>query len=293
LLKADPPLAASRPGWLNPGRLGLGLVSVIAVLLSNPTLGMAGQSARVNSPDGLNLRDAPAMTAGVIAVLPYGTEVDVQGPQSDDGWYRVSVAAHDGFVKGAYLDFAARAPLRGDVVVTSLEGLHLRASPSTSGSDLAVLPVGRMVHITADGTTDGWYPVQAAEGAGWVNGSYLQAVPVDARAARITWYGHDFDGGVLACGGVFNADDPGVAAANGWPCGTRLKVCVATRCTTVEVRDRGHLPAGAIDLSSAAFQRLASLEAGVLAGTMQVTTDPLPAAPPPPRAPAPSPTPVR
>jgi rare lipoprotein A (peptidoglycan hydrolase) len=128
--------------------------------------------------------------------------------------------------------------------------------------------------------------VQAAEGSGWVDGAYLQAAGAGAMPMTIRWYGHDFDGGVLACGGVYNADDPGVAATNGFPCGTHLKVCATGRCVTVVVRDRGHMGPGAMDLSAAAFQRLSSLDAGVLIGTVQPTSDD-PAPPPPPPPPAP------
>lgn len=295
MLKAKPPAAAARPRWMNRGRRGLTLTLVsVAVLLSSLSFGLAAQHARVTPPDGLNLRSDASTAAGVVTVLPFGAMVDVLGGPSEDGWYRVAAQGQQGFVKGAFLDFTPPPPLRGDALVAPADGVRLRASPTLSAQILTVLPPGAQVRIFGDATADGWYSVQVNGSVGWVDGSYLQALPPDAQAARITWYGHDFDGGVLACGGTFSADDPGVAATNGWPCGTHLRVCQGPRCVVVNVRDRGHLPPGAIDLSAAAFLRLAPLEAGVLAGTLQVTSD-APAPPTPASVasgtPAPSPLP--
>jgi uncharacterized protein YraI len=286
LLKAEPPFAAPRRRWLNPGRRGLGLILALAVLLTSHAAGSAASRARVSAPDGLNLRDAPSLSANVVTLLPYGMALDVLSAPGDDNWYQVNATGRLGYVKGDYLDFSAPAPLRGDAVVTPSDGLRLRAAASTSADVVATLPSGRVVHIVGDPTADGWYQVQATEGSGWVDGSYLQAATTGATPIMIRWYGHEFDGGVLACGGVFNADDPGVAATNGFPCGTHLRACWNGRCVTVVVRDRGHMGAGAMDLSAAAFQRLTSLDAGMVQGTVQPTNDdPAPLLPPPPPPP--------
>lgn len=291
MLKAEPPFAALRRRWLNPGRRGLGLILALAVLLTTlaPRAGgSAASRARVSAPDGLNLRDGPSTAANVLSLLPYGTGLDVLSSASDDNWYEVNATGRLGYVKGDYLDFTAPAALRGDAVVTPGDGLRLRAAPSTAGAVVATLPSGRLVHIVGDPTADGWYQVQAAEGSGWVDGSFLQPATADAMPMTIRWYGHEFDGGVLACGGVFSADDPGVAATNGFPCGTHLKVCWSGRCVTVVVRDRGHMGPGAMDLSAAAFQRLAGLDVGVLQGTVQPTNEEPPSLVPPPPPPPPS-----
>jgi len=272
LLKAEP--AAVR-WWVHPGRRGLFLLSFIAVLVALLTSapGLAAVHARVSSPDGLNLRDAPSLSGNVLAVLPFGAGVDELAAPGDDGWVNVSAQGLQGYVKSLYLDATPSQPLRGDAIVAPADGVRLRSTPGLNGTIISVLPPGTQVHIYGDPTADGWYSVTANGVAGWVDGQYLTALPPDGQAARITWYGHEFDGGVLACGGSFSADDPGIAAANGYPCGTHLKVCAGAKCVTVAVRDRGHLPPGAIDLSAAAFQRLAPLAAGALDGTISVTTD--------------------
>ncbi|MHB8574097.1 MAG: SH3 domain-containing protein, partial [Dehalococcoidia bacterium] len=215
----------------------------------------------------------PSTAANVLTLLAFGTAVDISGTATADGWYPANAAGRQGFVNGSYLDFSTPRLLKGDAVVAPSDGAHLRDAPALAGNVVATLPAGRLVHIVADPTGDGWYPVQTTEGSGWVDGAYLQAATADAQSIVIRWYGHEFDGGVLACGGVFSADDAGVAAANGWPCGTHLKVCAAGHCVAVTVRDRGHMGLTAIDLSAAAFQKLASLDVGALSGTLQLATD--------------------
>lgn len=280
MLKADPAPAVLRPRREHPGRRGLSRfphIAALAVLLMLcfAGTGLAAQHARVSSPDGLNLRDAPSLSGNVLTVLPFGAGVDELATPTSDGWVSVSAQGQQGYVQSLYLDLTPAQPLRGDAIVASADGVRLRLTPSLSGQIITVLPPGTQVHIFGDPTADGWYSVNAAGSSGWVSGQYLTALPPDGQAARITWYGHDFDGGVLACGGTFSADDPSTAATNGYPCGTHLKVCAGSKCVTVIVRDRGHLPPGAIDLSAAAFQRLTTLDAGALTGTISVTTDPI------------------
>ncbi len=81
-----------------------------------------------------------------------------------------------------------------------------------------------------------------------------------------TWYG-GIDGfgteDTMANGAQFNPDDPTITAANWWPLGTWLRVCLDSRCIEVQVRDRGAFT-HALDLSRAAFSQLAPLSTGVV-----------------------------
>jgi rare lipoprotein A (peptidoglycan hydrolase) len=86
-----------------------------------------------------------------------------------------------------------------------------------------------------------------------------------------TWYG-GIDGygpeDTMADGSQFNPNDPTIAAANGCPLGTWLRVCHLDRCIEVQVRDRGAF-GHAVDLSYAAFSQLAPPSAGVITVTVE------------------------
>jgi rare lipoprotein A (peptidoglycan hydrolase) len=85
-----------------------------------------------------------------------------------------------------------------------------------------------------------------------------------------TWYGGADGYGpedLMADGSLFDPNDPTIAAANGWPLGTRLRVCYLERCIEVQVRDRGAF-SHALDLSYAAFSQLASPSVGVITVTI-------------------------
>lgn len=101
-------------------------------------------------------------------------------------------------------------------------------------------------------------------------------MPASAASSVIsgiaTWYGgvDGFDSADgMADGTPFNPDDPTIAASNHWPLGTRLLVCHGANCVTVSIRDRGGFR-HALDLSRAAFSRLAPLSGGVISVTIQV-----------------------
>jgi rare lipoprotein A len=82
-----------------------------------------------------------------------------------------------------------------------------------------------------------------------------------------TWYGADFQGSPMANGEPYDMWDPGTAASNIFPLGTRLRV---TRVETgqsvvVRVTDRGAFRNPIlVDLSYAAFTSLAHQDEGVI-----------------------------
>jgi rare lipoprotein A len=91
--------------------------------------------------------------------------------------------------------------------------------------------------------------------------------PIHTKAS---WYGGGGDGlagKLTASGERMNPDD--LTAACWWvPIGTRLKVTLGNRWVIVRVNDRGpnrkRHPDRGIDLSKAAFARLAEVEAGII-----------------------------
>jgi rare lipoprotein A len=80
-----------------------------------------------------------------------------------------------------------------------------------------------------------------------------------------TYYGENFNGNVTFSGEKFNMNKM-TAASNHFPIGTKLKVTNKENGKSVIVRinDRGNMSKYTIDLSKAAFKRIADLKTGVI-----------------------------
>lgn len=87
---------------------------------------------------------------------------------------------------------------------------------------------------------------------------------VDERFGVASWYGEWFRGRTTACGKAYDPDALTTAHRH-LPCGTRLRVEHGGRSVTVTVTDRGPFVEGRfLDLSRAAFSRLAPLDEGLV-----------------------------
>ena len=85
-----------------------------------------------------------------------------------------------------------------------------------------------------------------------------------------SWYGEKYRGRKTASGSIFNPKDL-TAAHKTLPFGTRLLVENGPNSTFVTITDRGPFVKGReLDLSRAAFERLAQKEAGLLQVTYKV-----------------------
>ena len=100
------------------------------------------------------------------------------------------------------------------------------------------------------------------------------------RAARlvegeITYYHPSLAGGPMFCTGkAYDPQDVTVGAAVTWPCGTRLRIWRDERFVDVIVQDTGLLGHNHVDLSEAAFQRLAILPEGRVRVLIEVLAGP-------------------
>ena len=97
----------------------------------------------------------------------------------------------------------------------------------------------------------------------------------DKQAVAASWYGDEFGGGPLACYQEHVPYDPTdaftTAASPDFPCGQWLLVEYGGKIVIVQVRDRGILGArGRLDLSQAAFERLADKGVGVLSVSIRI-----------------------
>lgn len=274
---------------LRPARLVV-LAALMVVAAAGRTAAWADAVAVVVPADGLRLRAGPGTDHPVLDLIPGGTRLAVTGHAVAGNWYPVLYRGQSGYVLGEFLSFdEAGAAATRKATVTPPDGLNLRVAPSEMAEVRAVLTAGTVVTVLGQPTSDGWALVQVNEMSGWVFAAYLSfdppsgagggvtsvlspPRPAGAGGTRVTvrYYHPSFEGERLACGGVYRADDPTIAATNSWPCGTVLRLCRGAACVVVTVRDRGGMAANEVDVSAAAFARLGTLGEGVITATAEV-----------------------
>jgi cell wall-associated NlpC family hydrolase len=176
-------------------------IPVVADL--NLILGASAQVA-YTAGDGVNVRSAPGLWAGVITTLPESFEVTVlDGPvEAEDGtfWYLVSADGVEGWVihnflalPGGATDSSGSYDLASGISAyvsnTGGSGLRLRGSASYDAETLVVMPEGSAVdvietgHFTGDGAE--WWKIAYQEIVGFSAAAYLsqgasEAAPSEA-----------------------------------------------------------------------------------------------------------------
>lgn len=264
--------------------------------------------ATVVPSDGLNLRAGPAITFALLDLLPGGTRVALTGPLNPDGWYPAIYRMKRGWLRADFLDLGdEQATLTRRATVRTSDALALRREPHPESEVVRPLPSGAAITVSARASSDGWLLAAFGGSSGWLLAEGVQvegapsALPAStapprpspapaalpapattpavtpgpaARRGTITYYAPSLEGGGMACGGRYHAEDASIAAATSWPCGTRLRVCYGAGCVSVTVQDTGHMGPNWVDLSSAAFRKLAPLPEGMITGTIEVMGGP-------------------
>jgi rare lipoprotein A len=86
----------------------------------------------------------------------------------------------------------------------------------------------------------------------------------------VSWYGPGFEGKPTASGEIFRPEAM-TAASNQYPLGTTLRVTASGRSVVVRVNDRtAKKYADRIDLTPAAFTKLAPLKTGLVEAQVEV-----------------------
>ncbi len=92
---------------------------------------------------------------------------------------------------------------------------------------------------------------------------------------EITYYHPSLAGGPMYCTGrAYDPQDATVGAAVTWPCGARLRIWRDERYVDVIIQDTGLLGPNHVDLSEAAFERLALLSEGRVSVLIEVLAGP-------------------
>lgn len=112
------------------------------------------KKGKVNSIDGLNLREGNSTDYKILALLSNNTEVEILDEK--EGWYKVKV---EGYASGNFIDNSK---------INSNDGLNLRTGNSTNDKVLALMNDNTKVSV--EGDSKGWDKVELV---GWVSKNYI------------------------------------------------------------------------------------------------------------------------
>lgn len=136
----------------------------------------SGQQATVVTPSGtLNLRQSPATTAPVLAMIAPGTTVTVMTTGSE--WCKIRYGSYQGYVMTKFLRLAGEGTTGGVAEGSSIQvktgngGLNLRETASASARVLLVIPDGTVLTCLQYGST--WTQVRYGTNTGYVMTKFL------------------------------------------------------------------------------------------------------------------------
>ncbi len=168
-----------RSMW-SPFHRALALVTIFGmvfggVVLSQPTNASA-QSAAVTT-DYLNLRTGASTDDSVIAVMPPGASVSLDGG-SQNGFLSLTYNGNWGWAHSDWIGTGGSAPAPASSATGTayvIDGaLNLRSGPSLGNSVITVMPDGAAVSLTGE-AAGGFLSVVYNGTSGWAFGDYLSA----------------------------------------------------------------------------------------------------------------------
>jgi uncharacterized protein YraI len=127
-------------------------------------------STTATTTDRLNLRAGPALSYGVITVIPLGARVTLTG-QDTNGYRAATYNGRSGWAFATYLSIDAPSPSPNDIATTT-DRLNLRSGPGTSFGVVTILPIAAIVTLTGE-TRNGYRSVTWGAYSGWVSSAYL------------------------------------------------------------------------------------------------------------------------
>lgn len=171
--------ATSGPGSIwSPFYRGLTLATIFGMvfgglLLLQPINTSAQSAAVVTEP--LNLRNGPSLDDGIIAVMPAGASVTLDGG-SQNGYLSLSYNGTWGWGHADWISTSGSAPVDNSGATGTayvFDGaLNLRSGPSTSNSVITVMPDGAAVSLTGQ-SSGGFLSVVYNGTSGWAFADYL------------------------------------------------------------------------------------------------------------------------
>ncbi|MEZ4500815.1 MAG: SH3 domain-containing protein [Thermomicrobiales bacterium] len=189
-----------RAGWLAiPLALVIGCASMFVQIQpasADTDLDIGGE-ARVSytGGDSIRVRSTPSYDGSVVTSVPEGWLVAIlDGPISDgegSQWYKVTARGQTGYMVSDYLarpgssgSSTSGSQTSAAATMYTTTSLRLRASASTSGAILLVMPAGASVSTT--GTTQNGYSQLTYQGTtGWAASQYLSSNPPSSGSGTV------------------------------------------------------------------------------------------------------------
>lgn len=183
-----PAVAAGQSGYVPAGYVGAAVTGAPqGDAATAPTPPEPAPETMSSAPSGVaatttdaNLRTSPSTDADVLAVLPPGTSLTVNG-EPDNGFVPVTANGSSGWVsidlitEGSPASAPSSAPAPDANTAfdaSAMSDLNLRAAPDPSSTALATVPAGTALRTTG-GPQNGYFPVEYGGQIGWVDGTAL------------------------------------------------------------------------------------------------------------------------
>lgn len=174
----------------------MGLALLVGALLSVTNLAMAAGETAVVAGNGVNVRDGPGTSYGVVAQANLGDRLTVLGQSSD--WYNVGMTnGGQGWIAGWLVSIqqpAGTGSGDGQVAVLNGSSINIRGGPGTGYGVVTQGGLGDRYPVLEK--SGDWVKVQLSSGTGWVAGWLVsletsqpvvtQPAPVETPAAPVS-----------------------------------------------------------------------------------------------------------
>ena len=159
--------------------LTFGLVPVSAAY--STSVPAAGQV--VTQRDPLNIRSGAGTGYRIVGEAPKGTYLQIVGESGN--FYKVvyTTSGKTGYAAKQYLKIVSTGT---GTIATLRDPLVLRGSPSTSGSNLAQIPKGKVVPLLGKSSDGKWLKVVYGNKIGWCAASYISVAGSTTSTAKKT-----------------------------------------------------------------------------------------------------------
>ncbi len=150
---------------------------------SNEADGTISNTGTGVTTGSVNLREGEGTSTKKLSILKKGTELELIS--LNNGWYKVSCAAGEGYVSAKYVSVTVAIPEGGNGGNDETEApeprsgtgvttgsVNLREGEGTSTKKLCVLKKGTALELIS--LNNGWYKVSCAAGEGYVSAQYVR-----------------------------------------------------------------------------------------------------------------------